>query len=181
VSVKENIDDTPAGQLQFTILAGIAEFYSTNNGAEALKGMTQKARVGGTPGMAPIGYLNVREIVDGREIRTVAVDPDRAPLIQWAFQAYATGEYTVSQLAEEMARRGLRSLRRRKMPAKPCRSLGSQRCSTTGITWVSFRSVAKSTQGAMSRSSLRRSSRASRTFCPDADTRVKSNAITSTT
>jgi DNA invertase Pin-like site-specific DNA recombinase len=49
VSVKENIDETPAGQLLHAIMAGIAEFYSRNLATEALKGMTQKAKTGGTP------------------------------------------------------------------------------------------------------------------------------------
>ena len=70
VSVKENIDETPAGQLLHAIMAGIAEYYSKNLAAEALKGMTQKARIGGTPGRAPIGYLNIGRRVDGREVRT---------------------------------------------------------------------------------------------------------------
>lgn len=48
VSVKENIDETPAGRLLHAIMAGIAEFYSRKLATEALKGMTQKARwVGG--------------------------------------------------------------------------------------------------------------------------------------
>src|SRR5205814_1142995 len=92
VSVKENIDETPAGQLLHAIMAGIAEFYSRNLASEAIKGMTQKAKVGGTPGRAPIGYLNTRRRIDGREVRTVVVDPERAPLVQWAFEAYSTGE-----------------------------------------------------------------------------------------
>src|SRR5262249_45547142 len=90
VSVKENIDDTPAGQLLHAIMAGIAEFYSKNLASEALKGMTQKAKDGGTPGRAPIGYLNTRRRIEGREVRTVVVDPQRARLIQWAFEVYAT-------------------------------------------------------------------------------------------
>jgi DNA invertase Pin-like site-specific DNA recombinase len=111
VSVKENIDETPAGQLLHAIMAGIAEFYSKNLGAEALKGMTQKAKVGGTPGRAPIGYLNTRRRgQDGREIRTVVVDPERAPLVQWAFEAYATGEWTIRTLTEALAAKGLRAL-----------------------------------------------------------------------
>ena len=111
VSVKENIDETPAGELLHAIMAGIAEFYSKNLGAEALKGMTQKAKVGGTPGRAPIGYLNTRRRGDdGREIRTVAVDPDRAPHVQWAFEAYASGQHTLRTLTEELAAKGLRTL-----------------------------------------------------------------------
>ena len=94
VSVKENIDETPAGQLLHAIMAGIAEFYSRNLATEALKGMIQKAKAGGTPGRAPIGYLNTRRRIDGREVRVVMVDPERARLVQWAFEAYSSGEWT---------------------------------------------------------------------------------------
>jgi DNA invertase Pin-like site-specific DNA recombinase len=79
-SVTENIDDTPSGKLLHGIMASIAEFYSQNLASEILKGSTQKAKAGGTPHMAPIGYLNVREVVDGREVRTIQLDPERAPL-----------------------------------------------------------------------------------------------------
>jgi len=109
VSVKENIDETPAGQLLHAIMAGIAEFYSRNLATEALKGMTQKAKTGGTPGKAPLGYLNIGRRIDGREVRIVAVDPDNARHIQWAFEAYASGEYSIRTLAEELAARGVRS------------------------------------------------------------------------
>jgi DNA invertase Pin-like site-specific DNA recombinase len=109
VSVKENIDETPAGQLLHAIMAGIAEFYSRNLATEALKGMTQKAKTGGTPGKAPIGYLNTRQRIDGREVRVVAVDPDKAQHVQWAFEAYATGEHTIRTLAEALAARGVAS------------------------------------------------------------------------
>lgn len=119
VSVKENIDETPAGQLLHAIMAGISEFYSTNLATEALKGMTQKAKVGGTPGRAPIGYLNVRTRVEGREVRTVVPDPDRAGLVQWAFQAYATGEWTVSSLTDALAEKGLKALPHGQRPVSP--------------------------------------------------------------
>jgi site-specific DNA recombinase len=79
-------------------MAAIAEFYSRNLAAEALKGATEKAKQGGTPFQAPIGYINVIERINGREVRTVRLDQTRAPLIQWAFEAYATGEYTIRKL-----------------------------------------------------------------------------------
>ncbi|WGW12490.1 hypothetical protein LWF01_01610 [Saxibacter everestensis] len=48
--------------------------------------MTQQATDGSTLGKAPIGYLNVHERDKlGREVRTVPLDPERAPLIEWAF------------------------------------------------------------------------------------------------
>jgi site-specific DNA recombinase len=109
VSVTENIDDTPSGQLLHGIMAAIAEFYSRNLGAEALKGATEKAKQGGTPFQAPIGYANVTERINRREVRTVALDQVRAPLVRWAFERYATGDYGQRQLCEALARRGLRS------------------------------------------------------------------------
>ncbi|MFL6163277.1 MAG: recombinase family protein [Jatrophihabitantaceae bacterium] len=118
VSVKENIDETPSGQLLHAIMAGIAEFYSKNLATETMKGMTQKAVQGGTPGRAPLGYLNTRRRGDnGREIRTVVVDPDRAPLVQWAFDAYACGDWTIRGLTEALGEKGLRAPPHgRKMP-----------------------------------------------------------------
>jgi DNA invertase Pin-like site-specific DNA recombinase len=63
VSVSENIDETPSGMLLHGIMTSIAEFYSMNVAAEVMKGTSEKARRGGTPGRATIGYLNVRELV----------------------------------------------------------------------------------------------------------------------
>ena len=53
VSVTENVDDTPSGQLVRNIMADLAEFYSANLSTEILKGATQKARMGGTPAGHP--------------------------------------------------------------------------------------------------------------------------------
>jgi len=50
-----------------------------------------KAAEGGTPTRAPVGYLRKRDYIDGVLVSTVAVDPERAPLIAWAFRQYATG------------------------------------------------------------------------------------------
>lgn len=121
ISVKENIDDTPAGKLMHGILATLAEFESANNGTEALKGMTQKARVGGTPGRAPIGYKNVRLPKPGSKmgVAIVEVDDERAPHIRWAFEQYATGEWTTQTLADALEARGLRSVPIGDRPAKP--------------------------------------------------------------
>ena len=71
------------------IMSSIAEFYSRNLATEVTTGLPQKLAQGGTPGRAPIGYLNVRKTDErGREVRTVEVDSERAPLITWAFEQY---------------------------------------------------------------------------------------------
>ncbi len=84
VSVSENIDETPSGLLLHGIMSSIAEFYSRNLAAEVIKGTQQKVSAGGTPHVAPLGYLNVRKLIDGHEVRTVEVDPERAEHVRWA-------------------------------------------------------------------------------------------------
>jgi site-specific DNA recombinase len=119
VSVSENIDQTPSGLLLHGIMSSIAEFYSRNLATEVIKGSVQKAKNGGTPGKAPLGYLNVRQVVNGLEGRTVVVDPERAPLMRWAFEAYATGEWTIRRLLAELTERGLTTLPGPKTPSRP--------------------------------------------------------------
>ncbi|GAB2517101.1 recombinase-like zinc beta ribbon protein [Paramicrobacterium agarici] len=117
ISSTEGIDTTPNGVLLHGIMASIAEFYSRNLAQEVMKGMRQKVIQGGTPGRAPIGYLNVRrQTDDGREFRTVVIDSERAPHVSWAFEAYATGDWSVAQLVAELERRGLRT---RPTPSRP--------------------------------------------------------------
>ncbi len=119
VSATENIDETPSGMLLHGIMSTIAEFYSRNLANEVAKGMNQKAITGGTNGKAPIGYLNVTKRDElGREMRVVEPDPDRAGLVKWAFEAYATGNYSTITLREELIDRGLTSVPTPKRPSK---------------------------------------------------------------
>ena len=118
ISAQENIDETPAGQLLHGILASFNEYRSSADGADIRYKMGQKAKNGGTLGKAPLGYLNVRDRYEGREVRTVAVDDARAPLVRVAFELYATGEYSLKSLALEMNLRGLRSRGDGRSPAQ---------------------------------------------------------------
>jgi site-specific DNA recombinase len=107
VSVSEQIDETPAGTLMHGIVASFAEFYSKNLSTEAKKGLEEKVRRGGTPGVAPIGYLNTSRRIDGIEVKSVVVDETRAPHIKWAFAQYATGEWSITALCDALEERGL--------------------------------------------------------------------------
>ena len=120
VSTSENIDQTPGGMLLHGIMSSIAEFYSRNLANEVIKGMGEKARNGGTLGKAPLGYVNVRARDEhGREVRTVALDEERAPLVRLAFSEYATGNWTARQLAEHLNNRGLTIPPTARKPANP--------------------------------------------------------------
>jgi site-specific DNA recombinase len=119
VSCTENIDETPSGHLMHGIMSSIAEFYSRNLATEVLKGSIKKAEGGGTLGKAPTGYLNIREFTSGVENRTVKIDPVRGPLVAWAFEAYATGDWTTKTLQEELKARGLTAPPTPKRPGSP--------------------------------------------------------------
>ena len=119
VSVTENLEETASGRLVEGIHALMAEFYSANLASEIRKGMTQKAKMGGWPHAAPLGYLNVRETIGGRQVAHIVPDSGRADHVTAAFQLYATGEWTVERLTAELAHRGLRNRGRRDRPVGP--------------------------------------------------------------
>jgi len=116
VSATESIDGTPQGMLMHGILASINAYYSRDLAQKITDGRTTKAKLGGTPGRTPLGYLNVQRWEGKNDIREVTVDPERAPHIQWAFQAYATGEWPLKKLTKELYRRGLRGKPTQKRP-----------------------------------------------------------------
>lgn len=131
VSASENIDETPSGMLLHGIMSTIAEFYSRNLATETVKGLSQKAARGGTIGKAPLGYRNVGvRDENGREVRTVEIDPERAKLVAWAFMVYASGEWTTSQLHEELTARGLRTPATPRRPSRPIGKSSIQRMLT---------------------------------------------------
>ncbi len=107
VSCTEHIDASPAGKLTHGLMALIAEWYSSNLSQEVKTKTMEKVRRGGTVGKAPIGYLNVRKVIEGREVRTVEVDPERGDPVSWAFDAYSTGDWSLSALTQVLQEEGL--------------------------------------------------------------------------
>jgi hypothetical protein len=81
--------------------------------------MSQKAKNGSTVSTTKLGYLNVREEIDGRKVATVVTDPERAPFIRMAFELYATGKYGFKSLQAALTEAGLRTRPTRKRAAKP--------------------------------------------------------------
>ena len=118
VSCSENIDETPAGSLLHGIMSSMAEYFSKNLATEVRKGMDQKAKKGGLPTRAPIGYRNARELVDGDEVRTVVVEDQRADHVVWAFETYAAGEHSLRRLTQDLEGRGLVSIPTKRTPSQ---------------------------------------------------------------
>ena len=120
VSCSENIDETPSGMLLHGIMSSIAEFYSRNLATESRKGMLQKAKGGGTVNAAPFGYINTRtRTPEGREVRTVMLDPERSHWVPWIFERYASGEWTTAMIRDELLKHDVTTLPRPNRPSMP--------------------------------------------------------------
>lgn len=120
VSVTEQIGGASASEVMLEgIMAAVAAGRRLEIAEDVKRGIHRKAKVGGTPYRAPIGYVHVTKIEGGREIRDIALDPDRAPLVREAFTLYGTGEYSLDSLAAILEVRGLRSRATRRSPEIP--------------------------------------------------------------
>ena len=79
----------------------MATNYIDNLSEETRKGLIEKAEEGSFPGTAPLGYRH------NKDEKTIEIDEERAPLIRWMFEQYATGGYSIRRLAVMLARQGL--------------------------------------------------------------------------
>ena len=90
----------------------MAKNYIDNLSEETRKGMFEKVQQGIWPGPAPLGYRNVRR-ADGKNV--VEVDVEKAPLVVQLFQNYATGDYSLAELAKWADKAGLKSKKGNKL------------------------------------------------------------------
>jgi site-specific DNA recombinase len=121
ISVKEPIgDDSSYGVTIEGVMAAVAAGRRIEISEEVTRGIRRKVEVGGAVSRAAPGYLNVREpLPQGGEVRTIAVDPERAEIIRWGFETYATGLYSVNDMVTLLAARGLRSRGDRRYSPRP--------------------------------------------------------------
>lgn len=103
VSIQESIDTgTPAGRMMRNILGSFGEFERESIQERIVAGMAEAARQGKLLGPLPLGYRR-------DEGGAVTTDPAIAPLIQAAFTRYASGRYSLRDMAGWAADIGLRS------------------------------------------------------------------------
>jgi resolvase-like protein len=89
-SVTEPIDDTSTGKLMEGVLASFAQFDNDIRSERTRAGMRAALERGRWTFVAPLGYLNGAKCASG----SLVPDPERAPIIQQAFEDFATGHYT---------------------------------------------------------------------------------------
>jgi site-specific DNA recombinase len=118
-TTERNLDATPAGRAMHGMIAVFNEYQVLVSGEEIKYKMGQKAKNGGTLGGAKLGYEDVRIKYEGREVRTIAVDPERARFVRMAFELYATGNYGFRDLQEALTDAGLRTKGNRRYGPRP--------------------------------------------------------------
>ncbi|MGC4192917.1 MAG: recombinase family protein [Thermomicrobiales bacterium] len=111
ISAKEEFGEGYMADAMEAITDIMNEVQVRQSGEDIKNKMFHKAKNGGTTGRAKIGYLNARKDIDGHLVNTIEVDPKRAPLVAWAFEQYATGDYSLTRLQEELAEQGLTTRR----------------------------------------------------------------------
>ncbi|WP_396125401.1 recombinase family protein [Arthrobacter sp. CJ23] len=106
-SVKDDFGEGPDAEAMEGMTDIFNELQVKKGGHDIRDKLLHKVQRGGTVGRARIGYLNTRKEIDGHLVNTIDVDPIRGPLVRWGFQAYATGEFSIMQLVEELELQGL--------------------------------------------------------------------------
>jgi site-specific DNA recombinase len=108
--VNESLDlKSRGGRLSADIQAVVAADFIRNLREETRKGFYGRLKQGFYPLPAPLGYL------DTGKAKPKVVDQATAPLVRQAFELYATAQFNLETLNEELYRRGLRSRKGRKV------------------------------------------------------------------
>jgi site-specific DNA recombinase len=103
-------EDTPESFYMEGMFALNNQYESMKTGRNVRGGLYQKAKAGGSYGGYRVGYVTALEqLPDGRTVRAVVPDPQRHAFVTTGFQLYASGEYSLSQLSDELFYLGLRS------------------------------------------------------------------------
>jgi site-specific DNA recombinase len=111
-SVTEPVDETPSGELMDAVLAAMHQFENQLRGERTQGGMKSALREGRWVWLAPLGYLQGSH---GR----LEPDPERAPLMRWAFEQLASGDFAQEEVRRQVNERGLRTAAGKKIGRGP--------------------------------------------------------------
>jgi site-specific DNA recombinase len=92
---------------QFMIALGLAKYYSDAISDNVKRAFEKMRRDGVWIGKPRVGYMNVTDKETKK--KDIVIDPVRAHLITFLFKNFATGQYSVQTMQDEMKRRGLTS------------------------------------------------------------------------
>src|SRR3989344_4510335 len=99
-------EPTPQGLFMLQVAFGQSKYYSDNLSENVKRGIRQKLRRGEWLTKAPFGYVN------NPKTRTIEPHPTLSKILVKAFEAYATGKYTLEGLGKFLAEYGIESKNR---------------------------------------------------------------------
>ena len=106
-----NIDtSTPIGEAMMYVSAAFGQMERKNIALRVADNMTGLAKkgywVGGRP---PIGYKGSRTIINGRKHVVLVPDPEGIEYINWLFDYFLSGSYSLQRLETEFKRKGIKT------------------------------------------------------------------------
>ncbi len=102
--------NSPATDLfHYNIAVALAQYYSNAISDNTKRALEQKRRNGEWTGPVRLGYLNVPLDEENRTRKTIIIDPERGHLVAEMFDKYATGNYSLETIRQEMASKGLKT------------------------------------------------------------------------
>lgn len=105
MAIDQPIDfEVPESIVMLAVYLSIPEAENSRRGRNASDGMRRSRKMGGWPGRAPMGYLN-QSTQEGRKI--IVPKQPQADLIKWAFEQFAKGTFSISQVRTMTCQRGL--------------------------------------------------------------------------
>lgn len=110
-SFKENLEtETPAGKLQFHMLAAISEFERDNIAENVKMGMTARAKEGAWNGGRVLGYDSVSEFVSTKKRKQtkLIINEDEARTVRKVFHLYLDG-HGYKSIANKLNKEGYRT------------------------------------------------------------------------
>jgi hypothetical protein len=119
-SATEPINDSPSGRFVEGVLAAVAQYENEAKAERTLAGMKAAAERGFWIWHPPVGYASRPRI--GAEGPNLMVDPERAPLVQAAFELVDQG-WSQIEVLRTLAQRGLRTRRGKPLSKQQLSSL----------------------------------------------------------
>lgn len=99
--------EEPDGFFMFLLQMGLAQREVDVLAQRTADGMEAKLRAGGWAHKAPDGYLNKERLVSSNKYdRWVEIDPSYKHVLTEAWELLLTGRYTLSEICEELTKRG---------------------------------------------------------------------------
>lgn len=95
-AIEQPLDmDVPENKMMLAIYLTAPEIENDRRGLNTMYGMRRARKEGRWPGLAPMGYIN-RTAENGK--KNIAIDPDPAKALIWAFKEVVKGKYSLGQV-----------------------------------------------------------------------------------